>query len=29
VRTALTAGFLTACGGLLAVIAMRGYTIYG
>ena len=29
VRTALTAGFLTACGGLLAVIALRGYTIYG
>ena len=28
-RTALTTGFLTACGGLLAVIAMRGYTIYG
>ena len=28
-RTALTAGFLTACGGLLAVIALRGYTIYG
>jgi hypothetical protein len=28
-RTALTAGFLTACGGLLAVIAVRGYTIYG
>jgi hypothetical protein len=28
-RTALTAGFLAACGGLLAVIALRGYTIYG
>jgi hypothetical protein len=28
-RTALTAGFLMACGGLLAVIALRGYTIYG
>jgi hypothetical protein len=28
-RTAMTAGFLTACGGLLAVIALRGYTIYG
>jgi hypothetical protein len=27
--TALTAGFLAACGGLLVVIAMRGYTIYG
>ena len=23
------AGFLAACGGLLAVIALRGYTIYG
>ena len=29
VRTALTAGFLAACVGLLAVIALRGYTIYG
>jgi hypothetical protein len=28
-RTALTAAFLAACGGLLAVIALRGYTIYG
>ncbi len=28
-RTALTVGFLAACGGLLAVIASRGYTIYG
>jgi hypothetical protein len=28
-RTALTVGFLAACGGLLAVIALRGYTIYG
>ena len=27
--TALTAGFLAACGGLLAVIALRGYMIYG
>jgi hypothetical protein len=28
-RTALTAGFLAACTGLLALIALRGYTIYG
>jgi hypothetical protein len=28
-RTALEAGFLAACGGLLVVIALRGYTIYG
>jgi hypothetical protein len=28
-RTALTAGFLAACSGLLAMIALRGYTIYG
>ena len=28
-RTALTAGFLAACGDLLAMIALRGYTIYG
>ena len=28
-RTVLTAGFLAACGGLLVVIALRGYTIYG
>jgi hypothetical protein len=28
-RTALTTGFLAACGGLLAVLALRGYTIYG
>lgn len=27
-RTALTAGFLAACTGLLALIALRGYTIY-
>ena len=27
-RTALT-GFMAACGGLLAVIALRGYAIYG
>jgi len=24
-----TTGFLAACGGLLVVIALRGYTIYG
>jgi len=28
-RKALTAGFLAACTGLLAMIALRGYTIYG
>jgi hypothetical protein len=28
-RTALTAGFVAACTGLLAMIALRGYTIYG
>jgi hypothetical protein len=27
--TALTAGFLAACSGLLVLIALRGYTIYG
>jgi hypothetical protein len=28
-RTAVAAGFLAACCGLLAVISLRGYTIYG
>jgi hypothetical protein len=28
-RTAVGAGFLAMCGGLLAVIALRGYAIYG
>jgi hypothetical protein len=27
--TAALTGFVAACGGLLAVIALRGYTIYG
>jgi len=29
VKTGLTAGFLVACSGLLVMIALRGYTIYG
>lgn len=28
-NTALTAGFFAACAGLVAVLALRGYTIYG
>jgi hypothetical protein len=28
-NTALTAGFFAACAGLLALLALRGYTIYG